>query len=274
MAVVDAATIAVLAEELLVAERDGTSVAPLTERHPGFALADAYAVQRHGRALRTAAGATLVGHKVGLTSLAMQQLLGVDEPDFGYLTAAMLVDDGAMIDGARLVAPRVEAEIALRLHAPLHGKDITFEEALAAVGEVAPALEIVDSRVADWRITLPDTVADNASSGLAVFGRFVPLGDTDLAAEQMAMEVTRADGTIEDEEGPGSAVLGHPVHALVWLVRTLAAFDESIAAGAVVIPGAMARATTLRAGDAVRARFSTLGPVSVDVARPTTQEGS
>jgi len=250
-----------LAEELYAAERRATTVAPLTERHPGLGLRDAYAVQLRGRALRERDGARIVGRKVGLTSVAMQELLGVAEPDFGYLTAAMVLSDGVRIDRSELVAPRVEAEIAFRLAAPLEGADIDRATALAAIGEVAPALEVVDSRVVDWRIALPDTVADNASSGLAVIGAFRPLDDMDLATVDMDMFVAHADGTQEHEAGSGSAVLGHPAEALAWLARALAAFDEGIGADEVVIPGAMARAVMVRGRAEVRATFSELGEV-------------
>jgi 2-keto-4-pentenoate hydratase len=263
MAVIDAATAAALAEELYDAERHAVSVTPPSERHPGLDLVDAYAIQLRGRALRVADGATLVGRKVGLTSVAMQELLGVGEPDFGYLTDAMLRPDGARLARDGLVAPRVEAEIAFRLRAPLGGPDVGLDEALAAIGEIAPALEVVDSRVADWRITLPDTVADNASSGLAVIGAFRPLGETDLAAVEMVMDVARADGGAPERvAGRGDAVLGHPAQALAWLARTLAPFGESIAAGEIVIPGAMAAAVSVQAGDHVTATFTGLGAVS------------
>ncbi len=251
-----------LAEELHAAERDAAPVAPLTERHPGMGVREAYAIQRRGRELRERDGARVVGRKVGLTSAAMQEMLGVDEPDFGYLTQAMVLEDGARIDRGKLIAPRVEAEIAFRLRAPLQGEDVDRDAALAAIGEIAPALEVVDSRVADWRIALADTVADNASSGLAVVGTFQPLGDTDLAGLQMEMVVTGADGTQEGSAGPGSAVLGHPAEALAWLARALAPFGEGIGAGEIVIPGAMARALTVEAGGRVMALFTDLGQIT------------
>lgn len=261
MGVIDDTIAARLAAEFLAAEDEASPVVPPSERHPGLSVDDAYAVQLRGRALRQERGARLVGRKVGLTSRAMQELLGVDEPDFGYLTDAMVHPDGARLPLHALVAPRVEAEIAFRLSSPVAGSDVTFEEAAAAIGEVAPALEVVDSRVADWRITLPDTVADNASSGLAVLGAFSPLGNTDLAAVEMTMRVEHADGTTEEESGPGSAVLGHPARALAWLARALAPYDEGIDAGEIVIPGAMARAVTIPDGAVVRADFTGLGSV-------------
>lgn len=258
---VGAIPVEALAEELYAAERAATAVAPLTERHPDLDVAGAYAVQRHGRALRERDGARVVGRKVGLTSVAMQELLGVGEPDFGYLTDAMVHPDGARLDLDGLVAPRVEAEIALRLAAPLSGPRVDRAAALAAIGEIAPALEVVDSRVADWRIRLADTVADNASSGLAVIGAFTPLSDTDLTAVEMEMEVAHADGRQEHEAGSGAAVLGHPAEALAWLARALAPFGEGLEAGQVVIPGAMARAVTVAAGADVHASFSGLGAI-------------
>lgn len=250
-----------LAEELLTAERHVIAVAPLAERHPTMGLTEAYAVQRHGRTLRERAGALVIGRKVGLTSDAMQELLGVAEPDFGYLTERMVLPNGATIDRATLLAPRVEAEIAFRLSAPLEGAEVDLDEALAAIGEIAPALEVVDSRVVDWRITLADTVADNASSGLAVLGAFRTLGDTDLAAVAMGMTVEHADGREEREAGTGAAVLGHPAAALAWLARALAPFGEGMAAGEIVIPGAMARAVTISGAATVHASFSGLGEV-------------
>jgi len=173
----------------------------------------------------------------------------------------MVHSDGAGLDTAGLVAPRVEAEVAFRLARPLAGEDVTREAAMEAVEAVAPALEVVDSRVADWKLTLPDTVSDNASSGLAVVGAFRPVGSLDLAALEVTITDRRADGSEEVERGRGDAVLGHPAEALAWLARALAPFGEGMAAGEVVIPGAMHKAIDLRAGDRVRADFGALGAV-------------
>jgi 2-keto-4-pentenoate hydratase len=250
-----------LAAELLAAEDAASAVVPLTDRHPQMTVDDAYAIQLAGRRLREARGARISGRKVGLTAVAMQQLLGVDSPDFGYLTEAMIHSDGAEIELGELVAPRVEAEIALRLGVRLGGAEVGFEEALAAVEAVAPALEIVDSRVADWRITLADTVADNASSGRAVLGEFSPRTQLDLAGVGMEIDVTFADGRTASATGTGAAVLGHPVHALVWLVHALAPYGEALDAGEVVIPGAMHAAITVDGPGEVVARFAGLGEV-------------
>jgi 2-keto-4-pentenoate hydratase len=258
------------ARALLAADRTGTPIAPLTAGWPELSIEDAYEVQRVGRALRVADGAVLSGRKVGLTSVAMQTMLGVDQPDFGYLTEAMLHRSGAQIAPDALIAPRVEAEIAFRIGRELAGDALTEADVLAATVEVAPALEVIDSRVADWKITIADTIADNASSGCVVLGEFRPLGELDLAAVEMELVVGPAGGRErEREHGRGDAVLGHPAQALVWLARALAPFGERIAAGEVVLPGAMGRALPLTPGDTATARMPGLGDVTVTM----TMEG-
>ena len=159
-----------LAESLHEALIRARPVPPLTERNPALGVADAYAIQQINLGRALAAGATLVGRKIGLTSEPMQKLLGVDEPDFGYILDSMLVPDCGTIVRSRMCAPRVEPEIAFRLSRPLSGPGVTIDDVLDATEYVAAALEIVDSRIDDWRITLPDTVADNASSGMVVLG--------------------------------------------------------------------------------------------------------
>ncbi|MFI0773479.1 2-keto-4-pentenoate hydratase [Streptomyces sp. NPDC021212] len=165
------------------AERRVAPIDPLSELMPGLDVADAYAVQRDNIARRLAAGATVVGHKVGLTAAAMRRLLGVDEPDFGHLLDDMVHRDGGSVSAARYCAPRIEPEICFRLAEPLSGPGVTVDDVLAATEAVAPALEIVDSRIRDWKITLADTVADNASSAGLVCGAWTPLAEApDLAA--------------------------------------------------------------------------------------------
>ena len=246
------------AQDLLRAARDARPIPPLTESNPSWELDDAYEVQRQVRSAWLADGARLAGRKVGLTSQAMQDMLGVDQPDFGFLLDSMLASSGEAIPVANLIAPRVEAEIAFFIAKPLAGPGVDRRQVLDATEAVAPALEVIDSRVADWRIKLVDTVADNASSGMAVLGERRPLDALDLAAEEMELDV---DG--EQVSGSGSAVLGtHPADAVAWLADTLAGFGERIEAGEVVIPGAMARALPVGAGSRAVARFSTLGEVS------------
>ncbi|MFJ8107828.1 MULTISPECIES: fumarylacetoacetate hydrolase family protein [Streptomyces] len=242
------------------AEHHVTPVEPPSELLPGLDLADAYAIQRDNIALRLKDGASVVGHKVGLTSAAMRELLGVDEPDFGHLLDDMLHRDGAPVLATRYCAPRVEPEICFRLGRPLSGPDVTVEDVLAATEAVAPALEIVDSRIRDWRITLADTVADNASSAGLVRGPWTPLADVpDLADVGVDLLV---DGE-RVARGRGSEVLGHPAAAVAWLANILATFGTGLEQGQVVLPGAMTTAPFVSAGQRVEARFGVLGPVSV-----------
>jgi 2-keto-4-pentenoate hydratase len=254
-----------MARCLLEAERDRAPIAPLTERHPALSIADAYAIQRAGLELRRARGARLVGRKVGLTSAAMQQMLGVNEPDLGYLTDDLMLECGASLRGGELIAPRVEAEIALRLRAPLRGPSVTTDEVLAATDAVAPALEVIDSRIADWRITIADTIADNASCGRIVLGAFRPLGALELTDIEMELTVSSV-GEREIVTGRGDAVLGHPARAIAWLTGALHEHGDGLDAGEVVLPGAMGRALPIGAGARASARFTDVGEVFVSFA--------
>ncbi|MPY60904.1 2-keto-4-pentenoate hydratase [Streptomyces spongiae] len=242
------------------AEHHVAPIDPLSALLPGLDLTDAYAVQQDNIARRLADGATVVGHKVGLTATAMRQLLGVDEPDFGHLLDDMVHRDGSAVLAARYCAPRVEPEICFRLARPLCGPEVTVEDVLEATEAVAPALEIVDSRIRDWRIALVDTVADNASSAGLVCGPWTPLEDvSDLAGVTVDLIV----GGERVATGSGKDVLGHPAAAVAWLANTLAAFGTTLEPGRLVLPGAMTTAPSVSAGQQVEARFSSLGEVSV-----------
>lgn len=247
-----------LAERLYRAELEASPVPALTEADPQLTIAGAYEVQLAGRALRMADGSRLVGRKVGLTSAPMQEMLGVDQPDFGYLLDRMVVASGSTIDTSVLIAQRVECEIAFLLGEEIVGPGATSAGVLAATVEVAPAIEVIDSRIADWKITIADTIADNASSGMAVIGDGVPLGGLELGALEATMSVGG-----EEIRGRGDAVLGHPANAVAWLANELAAYGESIAAGQVVMPGAVAKAVPVRAGDSARASVTGIGSVEV-----------
>jgi 2-keto-4-pentenoate hydratase len=260
-------TISAIADELDRAERERVPVAPLTTRHDGFSLADAYAVQQHNVVRRLGEEATLVGRKVGLTSRAMQEMLGVDEPDFGSLLDGMLVEEGDDVALETLIQPRVEAEIALVLADDLRGPGVTTVAAARAVAGALPALEIIDSRIADWQIALADTVADNASCGRIVLGgRVTPIDRLDLRLVGMAVW---RNGELADS-GAGAAVLGNPLRCVAWLANKLAAFDEGLRAGDLVLAGALHRAFAVGEGDGVRAEFAHLGAVS---ARFVTTQG-
>ena len=253
-------SIAKAAETLLGAYASRLPVAPLTAVHPDLSAADAYAVQLAQVATWTANGAVVKGHKVGLTSAAMQRQLGVDQPDFGHLLDTMFLPEGTTADYGRLLQPKAEPEIAFVLDRPLRGPGVTVAEALAAVDFVLPALEIIDSRIADWKITLPDTIADNASSGAVVLGsRPVRPDSVDLALTGCLLY---RNGRIEGT-GAGGAVLGSPVNALVWLANTLAPLGVTLEAGHVVLPGSVCAAIPFGPGDTVSAAFDRMGSVSI-----------
>jgi 2-oxopent-4-enoate hydratase len=247
-------------ETLYAAERTRVAVPPLTETCPELTQAEAYAIQDAWLRRKLDEGGRLVGRKVGLTSRAMQQQLGVSEPDFGFLLEAMLVPSGATLVRAELLQPRVEPEIAFWLNSALRGPGVTAADVLAATRGVSAALEIVDSRIADWRIKLADTIADNGSSARAVVSdQVVPLSGIDLAAE--AVQLLRTDEVVG--RGTGADVLGHPAEAVAWLANRLADFGAGLERGQVVLPGAMCASVFAQAGETFRAEFTSIGSVSV-----------
>jgi 2-keto-4-pentenoate hydratase len=249
-----------LADELWEADRSAKPIAPLTERYPDLVLSDAYAIQTINIDRRVAAGQRVIGRKVGLTSRPMQELLGVDEPDFGVLTDEMMVEDGDLIALERLNQPRVEAELAFVMERDLAGPGISTGVALAAIAGALPAVEIVDSRVADWKIKLVDTVADNASSGLLVVGgRMRPVADLDLRL--LGVAVTRHGELIDT--GAGAAALGNPARCVAWLANKLGEFGAGLRAGDIVLPGAVHKMVPVQPGDVFRADFAHLGAVTV-----------
>ena len=256
------AEISKAAHDLYEARQTGVPIAPLTERHPGMDLADGYQVQQELVSLLTADGDRVAGYKLGLTSAPMQQLMGVDSPDFAPVLASHLHPDGAEVAAASFIAPRVEAEIALVLRADLSGPDCTTLDVAAAVSGAVAALEIVDSRIADWRIALPDTVADLASSGAVVLGPAVtPAEGLDL---RLAGMVITCNGSVI-ATGAGAAALGSPLYAVAWLVRTLAPLGGGLTAGQFVMTGALHAAVSICPGQNYRAEFDRLGPVRLRV---------
>jgi 2-oxopent-4-enoate hydratase len=247
------------AEALWQAERDRAPIAALTESDPSLTIEDAYAIQTINYRRREDGGGRLLGRKVGLTSKPMQEMLGVDEPDYGVLMDDMFVEEGEDVDLGSLVQPRIEAEIALLLERDLTGPGATTAGAAGAVAGALPALEIIDSRVADWKIKLVDTVADNASCGRVVLGgRVTPLNGLDVRLIGMAL--TR-NGELVDT-GAGAAVLGNPLRCVAWLANKMAEFGESLRAGDVVLAGALHRAVPVASGDVFRAEFAHLGSVT------------
>jgi 2-keto-4-pentenoate hydratase len=262
--VADTRTVAALADELWEAERTRTPVEPLTDRYDGLDIDDAYAIQTYNIDRRVAAGGRVIGRKIGLTSRAMQQMLGVDEPDFGVLLDDMFVEDGDEIPLDALLQPRIEAEMAFVLGRDLAGPGVTTANALAAIAGVLPAVEIVDSRVADWRIKLVDTVADNASSGrLVVGGRIRKVDELDL---RLIGVVVSRNGELVDT-GAGAAVLGNPARPVAWLANKLGQLGATLHAGDVILPGAPHRMVTVAPGDVFRAEYAHLGAVTARFAR-------
>lgn len=255
----DDARLKEIADRLALAERERRAIDP-PAASARFSAADAYRIQMINVERRVAAGSKIVGRKVGLTSLAMQKMFGVNEPDFGHLFQDMILASGAECRVNALMLPRVEPEIAFVLARELRGPGVTRADVMAAAEYVTPALEIIDTRIRDWKITLPDTIADNASSARVVLGaeKSSPAA-YDLAKVAMTLE---KNGTVV-ERGLGEAVLGHPAEPVAWLANKLAEFGQILAAGSIVIPGALCRAVEVAAGDSIVARYDHLGTVSV-----------
>ncbi|MGH8804382.1 MAG: 2-keto-4-pentenoate hydratase [Polaromonas sp.] len=256
-----------IAETLWQAEHTGTPCAPLREQiaqaAPSASSADvvaaAYAVQRINIQRKLKAGERLVGRKIGLTSLAVQKQLGVDSPDFGMLLARMAVGHGEEIAPARLLQPKVEAEIALVLERDLVFEQHTVADIISATAYALPAIEVVGSRIANWDIRLADTVADNASSSLFVLGsRPVKLSDFDLIGCGMVME-RRGD---QVSLGIGAACLGNPLNAAVWLANMMARVGSPLRAGDVLMTGALGPMVAVQPGDVFTAQIEGLGSVS------------
>lgn len=254
------------ANRLLEAYRTGTPLAPLSESYEGMTVEDAYAIQLLQIEALRAQGRTVRGHKVGLTNSRVQAQLGVNQPDYGHLLDDFFYFEHLPIPRARFIQPRIEPEIAFVLRAPLSGPGVTVVQALAAVEYVLPALEIVDSRIDDWRITITDTIADNASSGGLVLGSTpTRIGDIDL---RLVGCVLHQNGRVA-ATGAGAAVLGSPINALVWLANTVGALGITLDPGHIVLPGAATPMVTIAAGDTVTASFTGLGSVTARFAKET-----
>jgi 2-keto-4-pentenoate hydratase len=249
------------ARRLREASDDARPIEPLTEAVPGLTVEDAYAIAQRIVAGRLRDGARIVGRKIGLTSVAVQEQLGVSEPDYGALLDTMQLDDGAVVEASRFIAPRVELELAFHMRDPLTGPGVTVQDVRAATASVQPSFELVDSRVVDWRIGLPDTVADNASSAAFVLGGDrVSLDEVDVTAVEAVLR--RGDEVVET--GTTSAVLGDPCAAVAWLANALAPFGTRLEAGDVILSGACTRMAPARAGDRFTGDFGELGRVELE----------
>ena len=249
-----------LADELYTALRERRAVDPLTARHADMTIDDAYRVQQRLVARRLADGERVIGKKIGVTSQAVMDMLGVDQPDFGFLTDAMVFDEGAAIEAATLIQPKAEGEIAFLLKRDLRGPGVTAAEVIAATEGVLACFEIVDSRIRDWKIKIQDTVADNASCGAFVLGdRLVDPRDVDLLTCGMVLE---KNGDIV-ATGAGAAALGGPANAVAWLANALARHDTGLSAGDVILSGSLAAMVPVTAGDSLRVTIGGIGACSV-----------
>ena len=260
----DIGQLSAYALELATASATKTPIEAFTARDKNFRVEEAYAVQLINIRYLVEKGDRIVGKKIGLTSLAMQEMLGVDESDFGHLLASMNCADN-QVNTDDLLQPKIEVELAFVLKSDLCGTNITVEDVVAATDYVVAAFEIVDSRIADWKIKLPDTVADNASAGCFILGDVKLTPDkVDLAACYMKLYkvVDGKDELIND--GYGSAVLGDPRIAVAWLANKMNSFGVSLKAGEVILSGAFSAAPPAKAGDKFKAVFTDFGTLEAE----------
>ena len=252
--------ITTLGDELYDALKTCRVVDPLTTRHPEITIEDAYRIQQRLNARRIEAGETIIGKKIGVTSKAVMNMLGVYQPDFGMLTDGMVYNEGQAIPASTLIQPKAEGEIAFILKRDLIGPGLSAADVIAATEGVMACFEIVDSRIRDWKIKIQDTVADNASCGVFVLGdRVVSPLDVDLNTCGMVLE---KNGEIV-ATGAGAAALGAPVNAVAWLANTLGVLGIPLKAGEVILSGSLAIMVPVKAGDSLRVTIGGIGGCSV-----------
>lgn len=249
-----------LGDELYRAFSERTTVEPLTNRHPGLSIEDAYLIQQRMIARRLEQGERVIGKKIGVTSQAVMDMLGVYQPDFGYMLDGMMVADGDAVPMDTLIQPKAEGEIAFVLKRDLEGPGVTNADVLRATDFVMPCFEIVDSRIRDWKIRIQDTVADNASCGVFVLGS--------TAADPRKLDLTTCGMVLEKNgrivgTGAGAAALGSPINAVAWLANTLGKLGIGLKAGEVILSGALAAMCPVQAGDQFRVRLGGIGICSV-----------
>ncbi|GAA1777693.1 2-oxo-hept-4-ene-1,7-dioate hydratase [Agromyces lapidis] len=255
----DQPVIDAIADELVAADRDRTTVPLLTARHPGMSVDDAYAVQRVWADRRIAAGARLVGRKIGLTSKVMQVATGITEPDYGVILDDMVIESGASVEFDRFSNVRIEVELAFVLAKPLQGPNTTIFDVLDATAYVVPALEILNSHIEMQGRTIVDTISDNAAMGAMVLGgRPVKADAVDL---RWVSALLSRNQTIE-ESGVAAAVLGHPAMGVAWLANKLAHHGQSLGAGEIILAGSFTRPMWVERGDTVHADYGQLGTIS------------
>ena len=256
----DQKTIEALGDSLYDALVARTPIAPLSAAHPDMTIEDAYHVQQRMIARRLEKGDRVIGKKIGVTSKAVMNMLGVHQPDFGYLLDSMVFNEGESVEMDTLIQPKAEGEIAFLLKKDLQGPGVTAADVLAATEGVMACFEIVDSRIQDWKIKIQDTVADNASCGVFVLGdQLVDIADLDLALAGMVLE---KNGEIV-VTGAGAATMAHPVNAMVWLTNMLGSLGIALKAGDIVLSGAMGAMVPVVRGDNLRMTIGGIGGCSV-----------
>lgn len=249
-----------LGDELYTALRGRHTIEPLSTRYPELSIEQAYSIQERMMLRRREDGERIVGKKIGVTSAAVMNMLGVHQPDFGWLTDAMIVNQGEAIDTSTLIQPKAEGEIAFLLKRDLMGPGVGVADVLAATECVMPCFEIVDSRIRDWKIRITDTVADNASCGVFVLG--------DRAVSPLALDLNTCGMVLEKNgeivaTGAGAAALGSPLNAVAWLANTMGRLGIALKAGDVILSGALAAMFPAQKGDHFRVSIGGLGECSV-----------
>ena len=249
-----------IAQDLFDAERKCYQIVAPTKENPDMTVEDSYKIQILNVRKKVEAGEKVIGMKVGLTSKAMQNLLKVNEPDYGHLTDKMLIMEGEICQIDKLIQPKVEGELAFCLKKELKGPGVTIADVYNATDYVVPAIEIVDSRVRDWKIQLCDTIADNGSSAMFVLGsRMTLLSNVDMRLTGMTLE---KNGELINS-GTCAEVLGNPAAAVAWLANKLSGFDISLHAGSIVMAGALTAAQVVEKGDNFTVSFQGMGSVNV-----------
>lgn len=250
------------ARALYEARRSRRAIEPFTDADPDLGMADGYAIAQRLTNMLVNDGDEVVGYKVGLTSKPMQKLIGVDSPDYGPVLGSTVYADGDAVSLSAFIQPKIEAEIAFVLGDGLRGPGVTVVEARGAIAGMVAAVEIVDSRFADWRIKLADTVADLASNGaVAMSSRVVSVEGID--PRLIGMVLTRSGELVDT--GVGAAALGDPVGVVAWLANALGEMGAGLEPGQLIMTGALHAAVPMTAGDVFRAEFDRLGPVTVRV---------
>lgn len=260
----------IIGEQLLEAERLKQPIAPLTSTTENISVEDAYAIQLYQIRKKVDAGATVRGLKIGLTSKAMQEMLNVYTPDYGFILDSMVFDEHQGISAEPFIQPKVEFEIAFVLNKQLKGPNVTVQDVIDATDYVVPAVEIIDSRIANWNIRFEDTVADNGSSAGAILGKKrIRLSDIEDISN-MEMTVYK-NGELLDR-ATSAAVLGNPLNAVVWLANEVCNYGVSIEPGMFVLSGALSKAVEFKVGDAFEADFGVLGKVSVTILKEVVKK--